>query len=67
MYRFLTSGWLFFLALVVPLPAIAQSDDIPQQRYVADIKLETAQELYDMLERANQLVLAGEDLPTIGE
>lgn len=58
-------GWWLFalLGLFFSYTASAQ-DAVPQeQRYVVDIELQTRQEFGQLLERAEQLLLAGIEIP----
>lgn len=51
-----------FSALLVlgPLQALAQLEEADPQRYIADIELNTADELQAALQRAEQLMLSGQ-------
>lgn len=57
--RWTLSLYVVFFAVTLRGQEAAQQD----QRYVVDIELQTAQEFQQLLERAEQLLLAGVELP----
>ena len=60
--------WLFaLLNLFIAATTFAQEAQLQQQRYVVDIELQTTQEFGQLLERAEQLLLAGVEVPKGGE
>jgi intracellular sulfur oxidation DsrE/DsrF family protein len=60
--------WLFaLLSLFLAATTFAQEAPPQEQRYVVDIEVQTAQELGQLLERAEQLLLAGVEVPRGGE
>ena len=60
--------WLFALISVfIAVTGFAQQAPPQEQRYVVDIELQTTQELGHLLERAEQLLLAGVEVPRGGE
>jgi len=62
-------GWHLFalLSLFIAATTVAQEAPPQEQRYVVDIELQTTQELRQLLERAEQLLLAGVKVPRGGE
>lgn len=68
----LTARWLrrsllvFLPALCACLPLYAQEVVVADERYVVDIELQTIEDLRQLLERAEQLLIAGQ-VPAVDE
>ncbi len=68
----LTARWLrrsllvFLTALCACLPLYAQEVVVADERYVVDIELQTIEDLRQLLERAEQLLIAGQ-VPAVDE